>query len=45
VLNENKVDSETRIKRMIIRLQLFNWQKTALQTLAVYRRAIEDFGH
>jgi len=24
-------------------LQLFNWQKTARQTLAVYQRAIEDF--
>lgn len=43
ILNENKVDSDNRMKRMIIRLQLFNWQKTARQTLAVYKRAIEDF--
>jgi len=44
VLNEGKIASDQRLKRMIIRLQLFSWQKTALQTLAVYRRAIEDFG-
>ncbi len=44
VLNEKKIDSENRMKKMIIRLQLFNWQKTAKQTLAVYKRAIEDFG-
>jgi glycosyltransferase involved in cell wall biosynthesis len=44
VLNEKKIDSENRMKKMIIRLQLFNWQKTARQTLAVYKRAIEDFG-
>lgn len=43
VLGENKADSEARMKKMIIRLQLFNWQKTARQTLAVYKRAIEDF--
>ena len=43
VLNEGKIASDQRLKRMIIRLQLFSWQKTALQTLAVYRRAIEDF--
>lgn len=44
VLGENKAASEARMKKMIIRLQLFNWQKTARQTLAVYKRAIEDFG-
>jgi glycosyltransferase involved in cell wall biosynthesis len=43
VLSEKKADSDARIKRMIIRLQLFNWQKTARQTMAVYKKAIEDF--
>lgn len=43
VLNEKKADSEARMKKMIIRLQLFNWQKTALQTLAVYQKAIDNF--
>lgn len=43
VLNEKKLDSEQRMKKMIIRLQLFNWQKTALQTLAVYQKAIDNF--
>jgi len=42
VLNESKIDSENRMKKMIIRLQMFNWQKTARQTLAVYKKAIED---
>lgn len=45
VLNEKKVDSDNRMKKMIIRLQLFNWQKTARQTLEVYQRAIDDFGN
>jgi glycosyltransferase involved in cell wall biosynthesis len=45
VLNEKKTDSENRIKKMIIRLQLFNWQKTARQTMAVYQRAIDNFGN
>lgn len=44
VLNEKKIDSDNRMKKMIIRLQMFNWQKTASQTMAVYKRAIEDFG-
>lgn len=39
ILSENKEQVDKRMKRMIIRLQLFNWQKTAQQTLAVYRRA------
>ena len=43
VLNEKKLDGEQRMKKMIIRLQLFNWQKTALQTLAVYQKAIDNF--
>ena len=43
VLNEKKLDSEQRMKKMIIRLQLFNWQKTAQQTLAVYQKAINNF--
>ena len=43
VLNEKKLDSEQRMKKMIIRLQLFNWQKTALQTLVVYQKAIDNF--
>lgn len=45
VLSEKKPDSDARMKRMIIRLQLFNWQKTARQTLAVYKQAIENFGN
>ena len=42
LLNEKKTLSQQRMQRMIIRSQLFNWQKTARQTLAVYQRAIEN---
>jgi glycosyltransferase involved in cell wall biosynthesis len=42
LLNEKKVASEKRLKQMIIRLQLFNWQKTARKTMAVYQKAIEE---
>lgn len=41
ILNEDKEAVDKRMKRMIIRLQLFNWQKTAKQTLAVYQRAVD----
>ena len=41
ILNEKKAASETRMQRMIIRLHLFNWQKTARQTFAVYQQTLE----
>ena len=42
LLSEDKAASATRLQRMIIRLHLFNWAKTARTTLEVYRRAIEE---
>jgi glycosyltransferase involved in cell wall biosynthesis len=42
VLGEKITDSQKRIQKMIIRSQLFSWQQTAKQTLAVYRQAILD---
>lgn len=44
LVNENKADSAKRIQRMIIRLHLFNWQKTARATMAVYQRAVDEQG-
>jgi glycosyltransferase involved in cell wall biosynthesis len=44
-LNENKADGDARMKKMIIRLHLFSWQKTAQATLAVYQQAIADGHH
>lgn len=41
ILAESKTEVDQRFRRMIIRLQQFNWQKTARQTLAVYQKAID----
>lgn len=43
VLGESKIDSQNRLQRMIIRLQMFNWQKVAYQTAQVYQQAILEF--
>jgi glycosyltransferase involved in cell wall biosynthesis len=42
VLEESKEDQQTRLQKMIIRRQLFSWQKTAEETIRVYQRAIEQ---
>ena len=42
VLNESKEASQKRMQRMILRLQLFNWNKVADETIGVYRRAVEE---
>jgi glycosyltransferase involved in cell wall biosynthesis len=42
LLNENQLASSTRLKKMIIRLHLFNWAKTARATLKVYQAALEQ---
>ncbi|KUK79646.1 MAG: Glycosyl transferase group 1 [Microgenomates bacterium 39_7] len=43
ILNETKTEQQHRLQRMIIRKQMFNWNKVARQTLAVYQKAVEDF--
>lgn len=43
VLNENSEDQKKRLQRMIIRQQMFSWETTAKETLAVYKQAIQDF--
>lgn len=40
ILNEKKAAQDQRLKRMIIRLHLFNWQKVAKQTISVYQKAL-----
>jgi len=42
LLNEDKTASSTRLKKMIIRLHLFNWAKTARSTFKVYQAALEQ---
>lgn len=42
LLNEDKTASSTRLKKMIIRLHLFNWSKTARTTAKVYQTALEQ---
>lgn len=43
ILNESKEDQDKRVKRMIIRQQMFSWQQVAKETIEVYKKAIEDF--
>lgn len=43
ILNENSTQQQHRLQRMIIRKQMFNWNKVAQQTITVYNKAIEDF--
>ncbi len=42
ILNEAKEDQQRRMQKMIIRLQLFNWEKVAEDTVKVYRRAAQS---
>ncbi len=39
---ETKEKQRQRLQRMIIRLQMFSWEKVAKQTVQVYQRAIND---
>ncbi len=41
LLGENEDQKAKRTQRMIIRLQLFSWERTARETSAVYQKAIE----
>jgi len=41
VLGEDQEAQRRRLQQMIIRLQLFNWQRVAEETCKVYRKAIE----
>lgn len=43
ILNESKLEQDKRIQRMIIRQQMFDWNKVAKETINVYQKAIEDF--
>lgn len=43
ILGENKSEQQQRLKRMIIRMQLFNWDNVAAKTVKVYQQAIQEF--
>ncbi|GIK83844.1 MAG: glycosyl transferase family 1 [Patescibacteria group bacterium] len=43
ILNETTEEQKKRLQRMIIRQQMFNWETTARETVAVYKQAIQDF--
>lgn len=43
LLQENELEQRKRLQRMIIRLQMFSWEKVAEQTVAVYQLAREQF--
>lgn len=42
ILEENKEKQRLRLQKMIIRLQVFSWEKVALQTKQVYAKAIQQ---
>lgn len=42
LLNESPDEQKKRLQRMIIRLQMFNWDRVAAETAEVYRTAIKD---
>ncbi|MBD3279704.1 MAG: glycosyltransferase [Candidatus Pacebacteria bacterium] len=42
ILNETVSAQQKRLKRMIIRLQMFNWDQVGQETIKVYQRAIEQ---
>lgn len=42
ILNENKEQEQRRLQKMIIRLQVFSWDKVAAQTKQVYLKAYEQ---
>ncbi len=41
VLEESKDQQKKRLQQMILRLQLFNWDKVAEQTVEVYKKAFD----
>ncbi|HOZ03055.1 MAG TPA: glycosyltransferase family 1 protein [Candidatus Woesebacteria bacterium] len=43
VLNESEAEQAVRTQRMVIRLQLFDWQTTAEKTLLAYQTCIDHF--
>ncbi len=42
ILQESKEDQQKRLQRMIIRLQLFHWERVGEETVRVYQRAISN---
>ena len=43
ILNESINEQQVRLQRMIIRLQMFSWQKVARQTIAIYKKALINY--
>lgn len=41
ILNESTKEQQQRLQKMILRQQLFSWDKTAQQTVEVYQKAID----
>jgi len=42
ILNERLSDQQKRLQRMVIRLQMFDWNRVAKDTVGVYQRALEE---
>jgi glycosyltransferase involved in cell wall biosynthesis len=42
ILNETDDQQKKRLQRMIIRLQMFTWERVAEETMAVYQKSLEQ---
>ncbi|MFZ1721204.1 MAG: glycosyltransferase family 1 protein [Microgenomates group bacterium] len=42
LLSEDVQEQSKRLQRMMIRLQMFTWEKVALETLAVYKQVVQE---
>ncbi|MBD3250339.1 MAG: glycosyltransferase [Candidatus Pacebacteria bacterium] len=43
LLNETKEEQQKRLQRMVIRQQMFSWDKVAMDTIKVYQIAIDEW--
>lgn len=43
IFSENAQEQQKRLQRMIIRSQMFSWEKTAQESIKVYAQAMKDF--
>ena len=43
ILSETLAEQQKRVQKMVIRLQMFDWQRVAKETMAVYQTAIREW--
>lgn len=43
ILHESLAEQQIRLQKMIIRLQMFSWQKVAKETIEAYKKTMQNF--